>query len=408
MTAVGTGLVRLSSTAGLSIALWAVFLAGLRVGAIPPESCGEATPEALDRAAREAVDWMVRNQAEDGRYLYLYFPDADEVPPDYNEVRHAGVTMSLYQAAGRLMDAEALAAADRGLAWMREHLARREGWAALDWPGGRAKLGATALMAAALAERRAATGDATYDSLMRELGRFLVFLQRQDGGFYNGWQLDTGEPMPGTSRYYPGEAFFALTLLDKAFPGEGWGDAARKAAGWLVTRRDDELNVDFPPLADQWTAYGLAELADGGLTEEEAEYARRLAGRWGFFTRTQAQREGGWAGALRGPEARAAGMGTWVEGLAALWRVSVKDERLADLSDVIRERALCAGGILAARQVGAAEAEGYARPALARGAGFRGGETRMDDQQHAFSGLLYTLDALNGRQARAPEEPPFR
>ena len=49
----------------------------------------------------------------------LYFADTDTVPAEYNEVRHAGVTMSLYQAAGRLGDEESLAAADRGLEWMQ-------------------------------------------------------------------------------------------------------------------------------------------------------------------------------------------------------------------------------------------------------------------------------------------------
>jgi hypothetical protein len=47
----------------------------------------------------------------------------------------------------------------------------------------------------------------------------------------------------------------------------------------------------------------------------------------------------------------------------------------------------------------------FARPEMARGGWFRAGETRMDDQQHAFSGLLYTLDALEGRVQRTPEQP---
>ena len=107
----------------------------------------------------------------------------------------------------------------------------------------------------------------------------------------------------------------------------------------------------------------------------------------------------------RGRPARASGMGTWVEGLTALWRVSMKDERLADLSEPIRERALCSSGILAARQVAEQEAATYPRPDLVRGAWIRAGETRMDDQQHAFSGLLYTLDALEDRLQRTPYEP---
>ena len=396
---------KLRSGALLSIALWGVFLAGVRGAVVPPESCGVRSVSAIEQAMEQAAGWVKRNQHADGTFLYLYFADKDTVPADYNEVRHAGVTMSLYQAAGRLGDKEALVSADRGLRWMQDHLVKRDGWAALDWPGGEPKLGATALMAAGLAERRVATGDHSYDDLMRELGRFMVSVQRSDGGFFNGWRVVADEPIPGTSKYYPGEAFWTLTLLEKAFPGEGWGDRASKAADWLVTRRDEELDVDFPPLADQWTAYGLAELADTGLSGAQADYARRLAERWGFFTRAESQREGSGLGRfVRGRPARASGMGTWVEGLAALWRVAMKDERLADLREPIERRALCASGILAARQVGDRESQMYPRPEIVRGAWISGGETRMDDQQHAFSGLLYTLDALAGRVQRTPDE----
>ncbi len=54
------------------------------------------------------------------------------------------------------------------------------------------------------------------------------------------------------------------------------------------------------------------------------------------------------------------------------------------------------------RQVTEEEAAAYPQPDIARGAWFRAGETRMDDQQHAFSGLLYTVDALDGRVRREP------
>lgn len=389
----------------MSVALWGVYLVGLRVAVAPPESCGAAKQGALEEAAREAVGWMERNQRPDGAFLYIYLAETDTVLVEYNEVRHAGVTMALYQAAGRLGDAEALTAADRGLGWMQSRLVRSNGWAALD-SGGEPKLGAAALLTVGLTERRAVTEDSSYDGLMRELGRFMLALQRPDGGFYLGWRVATDTPIEGQSKYYPGEAFWALTLLDKAFPGEGWRVAAEKAADWLVTRRDDEMDVDWPPLPDQWTAYGLAELADTGLSGRQADYARRLAGRWGFFTRIESQRQAGWMGRfVRGREARAAGLGTWVEGLAALWRAAMKDARLADIREPLRERARCAARILAARQVGEQQSETYPRRDLVRGAWIRGGETRMDDQQHAFSGLTYTVDALTGRVQRAPDAP---
>ena len=391
----------------LSLALWGMFAAALRIAVAPPESCGRDNSTDIEQAAHSAIDWIRSNQLPDGRYLYLYYPEPDLVSADYNDVRHAGVTMALYQAAGRFHDSDALRAADAGLAWMGQNLMREDDWAAFTATEGQAKLGASALMTAALSERRLATGDTKYDGLMRELGRFMVALQRADGGFYVSWLIVQREPdRSGASRYYPGEAFWALTLLHKAFPNEGWDAPAMRAAGFITTRRDDLEDVAFPPLADQWAAYGLAEMAGWGLSDEQIAYARRLAERFGFLVRTEAQREHGPFGAfVRGGEARAAGAGTWVEGLAALWRLSASDPRLADLEPKIKERLTCGAGILAARQIDDEAAASYPEPQLVRGAWLSKGETRMDDQQHSFSGLIYTIDAMLGRIRREPDAP---
>jgi hypothetical protein len=392
----------------LSFGVWIVLLAFVRVAVIPPESCGIVSEERIAGAAAGAAAWMTRNQNADGTYVYLYDKESDQAPIAYNEVRHAGVTMSLYQAAGRLGDREALTAADNGLAWMEANLVRHRDWAALTasgWPD-RPALGASALMVVSLAERRLATADAQYDGLMREVGRYLRALQRDDGGFHVAWQIDADVPdTVGTSRYYPGEALWALALLHEAFPGEGWDSHARDALNFITTRRDDVEDVDFPPLADQWTAYGLAEMVEWGLTDQQIDYARDLAGRFGLLVRTASQREGSWYGSLvRGEDARASGVGTWAEGLAGLWRVAANDDRLADIKNKTEERLHCIAGILADRQFDAEEAADYASPGLVEGAWFHDGETRMDDQQHAFSGITYALDALAEHRMREPEE----
>ncbi len=207
----------------------------------------------------------------------------------------------------------------------------------------------------------------------------------------------------GRSRYYPGEALWALALLHEAFPGEGWDVAARDAARFLTTLRDEVEDVPFPPLPDHWTAYGLAEMAEWGLSDGEIEYARGMAERFSMLIRTEAQREDSGLGTMvRGRKSRAAGVGTWAEGMSAIWRLSSADARLADIRGDVEERLRCVAGILAARQRTAADAASSPRPELAEGAWFRDDVTRMDDQQHAMSGLTYAADAFDGRTRREP------
>jgi hypothetical protein len=391
----------------LSVVAWVVFAGVLRVTTVPPESCGKTDMASLEAAARAASQWIIRNQQRDGSFTYRYLIDTDTIPNEYNMVRHAGLTMTLYQASGHYQDPELLAAADAGLGWMVQRLVQRHGWSVPVLANDDAILGSAALMTVGLAERRLVTGDDEYDALMREVGRFILALQRADGGFDVAWDLNADAPVTGqTSKYYPGESLWALALLAEAFPGEGWDVAARHALDYLVTQRDELEHTSYPPLADQWLAYGLAEMSDWGLTDDQLAFARRLAGRFGLYVRSESEREGGAIGRLmRGRESRAAGLGTWVEGLSSMWRLSATNDGFSDLEPKLKERLVCAAGILAARQANEATANESAAPDIVLGAWFARGETRMDDQQHALSGLLYTIDALEGSAQRAPATP---
>jgi hypothetical protein len=90
--------------------------------------------------------------------------------------------------------------------------------------------------------------------------------------------------------------------------------------------------------------------------------------------------------------------------MAGLWRVAARDERLSDIKDQAEERLHCVAGILTDRQTTPEEAAQYPRPELVEGAWFRNEETRMDDMQHAFSGIIYALDALAEHTQREPEK----
>ena len=84
-----------------------------------------------------------------------------------------------------------------------------------------------------------------------------------------------------------------------------------------------------------------------------------------------------------------------------MWRLARADERLSDLEPELAERAICGAGILASRQITFRESAAWPNPDLAAGAWFRDGITRMDDQQHALSGLALT-EAILARQEDTP------
>jgi small neutral amino acid transporter SnatA (MarC family) len=385
--------------AGLALALLLVLSFGL---VAPPERCPRVSAAYLRRSAQSAVDWFSRNQRPDGAWLYAYTAGDDSVTSEYNVVRHAGVTMGLYQAAAAGLPG-AQRSADRGTRWALDRLLERDGWAAVTF-GGQTVTGATALLVAGLEVRREATRDPRYDGVLRRLGRFLLAQIEPSGAVLASFDAARGGPVRGEySAYYTGEAYWALARLHRAFPGEGWGEAADRIGAYLATSRD-EAEDHWPAIADHWAAYGLAdtvtfrERGRPPLTEPEVAYARRQAELFGAQARWVQQRFGPWGGVVRGPPVpRGGAYGVIDEGFTGLWHTALADPRLADIRDQIADRAVCTAGLAVRAQSGPAE------PGRVAGAWFRDGETRMDDQQHALAGLLRTIPIVEaaGSSGRA-------
>lgn len=376
---------------------WALAL-GLARGVVGlPERCPDVAAGEVDAAAVEAVSWFARNQLPDGRWVYRYNLDDDQVDRQPHTVRHSGVTMSLYQAHGAGIP-RALEVADAGAEWSLGHLLHRDDWAAVA-PTAQVPTGGTALLVAGLAIRRAATDDDRYDDELRAMGRFLVTMTEPSGAVLALWDSAAERPVPARySAFYTGETYFALGLLANVDSEGPWRETAGRIGAYLATERD-EVEQIFPPVSDHWAAYGLATSAVGSdrpLSASERAYARRLAGIFGMEVRYESQRTGEglnrWV--LRGPWALGAGLGTLGEGLGALWRLTEYDEAIASHRDAIGERLRCVTGILVDRQMNAAEASDATQPDLVRGAWFRLGWTQMDDQQHALSALLVADETL--------------
>lgn len=375
-------------------------LVTLRAVLLLPERCERPALAAVDAAVSEAVAWFERNQQVSGRFTYDHDVRAGDDLPGYNLVRHAGVLVALYQAAGAGWE-DALEIGDRGLDHALDSLVRREGWAAFGTADADLRTGATALLAVALTLRQDATGDERHAALLTELGRFLVVMQGPDGRIHEAWSHDTGAPIPGEySPFFTGETLWALVRLHMVDPSRDWDRAAARTARYLVQDRD-ELEDWFPPISDHWGAYSFADMTTGWagdtppLDDDVRDWVRRQSHLFGVQVRFESQRTGrGWNGLVRGGPARGGGVGTLGEGLAGLRTVAATDERLADLRGVVDERLHCVAGLLVSRQVGGPEASETASPDVAHGAWLHQGTTRMDDQQHALSALLLARSAL--------------
>lgn len=367
-------------------------LGAVRAFVAQPEHCGPVDAARLDRAVTEAAGWAARTQATDGRYLYRYDARTDTDLQVYELVRHAGLTMALYQAAGAGF-AGARDTAERADAWARTRLVAAGGGRALAAPVGRDgfDVGATALYLNALVYRRALTGATDDDELLVDLGRFLVATIAPNGAVAGVWDTALDAPRRDTaSPFTTGEALWAVSRLERLFPGE-WREPAERVAHYLARERDDAEDR-WPAVPDHWAAYSLAEMArwpgPPALDDELVAYGRRIGELESLSIRYESQRTGSTFSTLtRGPTALGAGVGALSEALMSLRAVPALsgDERL-------RERAECAASLLLERQVDAARAARYPNPDFVRGTWLHGGVTQLDDQQHAMSALLLLRD----------------
>jgi hypothetical protein len=374
---------------------WVLVLGGLRALVVQAEHCGDPTPAALRRSAGLAIDWLVRNQRGNGQWLYRYDRAADVDLGGYNLPRHAGVTMSLEQAAGAdLPQAEAAAAAaDRGIDWALDNVYTGPGWRAFDSGNGdQFGTGATGLLSAALVLRRERTGDDRYDEIMHQFGTFMTAMTTERGQVYGRYDRVLEAPVPDSwSRYFTGEIFWALTMLHRVFPERGYDEPALRIAHYIATERR-QVEGYRPDLPDHWAAYAFATMTTWPGWEpraEDVEYARRLMGIFGTEIRYESQRTNSTFSYLtRGRQTIGSGLGTIGEALTNWATVAAAIPALADQHTAIVERTLCVGGAAIERQVQPDEVPADDDPAAVVGAWFQFDITQMDDQQHLLSALL--------------------
>jgi hypothetical protein len=119
------------------------------------------------------------------------------------------------------------------------------------------KLGGVGLgLIALLSAEAVAPGTVPLDTL-RKLGRFALYMQKEDGSFYSRYRPEVGgRDDSWTSLYYPGETALGLIMLYEKDPDTDWLQGAANAMAYLSRIREGREIVE----ADHWAILATARL----------------------------------------------------------------------------------------------------------------------------------------------------
>lgn len=387
-------------------------------GAVDREDDGsEVTGDELVSAAVSATEFLNRQVVADGRFTYRVNLDPTvKVVERYNLLRHAGTIYAMGMAHERIPD-HALAdtihqacdflrgqigpvpGAPGALAvWSHPEVTRRGDHA-------EAKLGASGLGLLALLHEETISPGSNDPETLEGLGRFIAYMQKEDGSFYSKYLPEEDGFDDWVSIYYPSEAAFGLILLHEQTGQPEWLQRAVNALSYLARTRVHEDISDLPH--DHWSLLATERLMHLPEIRDDKELCQLLNGHAvqmaeAFLASqeksTNTLRHGSFS--LGG---RSAGSATRLEGLLAALEFLPASE--VDLRE--RIESACRDGVafLLRAQVKEGEAAGgfprsiYGNPEHearrpVQGRDSRSSEIRIDYVQHALSALLQYEDHM--------------
>jgi hypothetical protein len=374
---------------------------------------------AIERSAR----YLTQAVGADGQFLYRVNPEGmNPRPVDYNVLRHAGAIYALatYYRHWRadVQSRPALLRAGRFLqtCCLGALPARPDMlgvWSPPTLTGDdrlQVKLGGNGLGLVALMNLEAIAPGFTSLEELRGLGRFIVYMQKTDGGFFSRYDPQRGGRRDRwVSVYYPGEAALGLLLLYEHDPSPVWLRSAIKALEYLAHSRANQSSVP----ADHWALLATARLLRAD-TQGKPGYAtwhnppseplrEFLIGHAAQIAEsildTQIERAddpvlaGGFAS-----DGRTAPTATCLEGLLAA--LSILPREYATLRERIKHAVHAGMAFLLRAQIRSGpQAGGMPRAVRSMAPGQdsqrdyrRAGEIRIDYVQHALSALLQYVE----------------
>ena len=234
------------------------------------ETAAFIEPNQLSKSIHSAADYLIRQCRENGKFQYrINLNKAVKLKPRYNLLRHAGTIYALASYDEAYPGELTRSALRRAIRYLKETaigpVPGRSDllavWSHPDITHGKkplqAKLGGTGIGLVALLSVEKRIPGTTPLEYLRQMGEFLIYMQKKDGSFYSKYiPQKGGRDDSWTSLYYPGEAVLGLVMLYERDPSVKWLQAAADGITYLSKKRAEADAVE----ADHWALLATARL----------------------------------------------------------------------------------------------------------------------------------------------------
>jgi len=223
---------------------------------------------------REAVllstEYLRDSNKRNGQFIYrVNINPKVAVAPSYNMLRHAGAIYAFCMVEEQYPNPGIRDVISKSIKYLKEEtlhpIEGREDmlgiWSYALKSGSKkpdqVKLGGTGLgLIALVSAEKILPGTTSLDDLQK-MGRFLLYMQKKDGGFYSKFiPSKGGRDDSWTSLYYPGEAALGLLMLYEKDPSPVWLQSAANAISYLARIRVNQKSVE----ADHWALLATEKL----------------------------------------------------------------------------------------------------------------------------------------------------
>lgn len=213
----------------------------------------ELNKNEIDKILDTSMNYLFNMIGDNGKFIYGYYPLADEEIESYNILRHAGSTWSLILEADSMEERQKIEFALDYIVSTIKYLDDETGFVQ-EIVEGEIKLGGNALSIIALCEYTEKYNDTRYVDVLNKLGNGMLDMQKKDGSYIHVLNMeDFSLKNEYRTVFYDGEATFALSKLYSVTKDKKYLDAAEKTVKFFIDN-------DYTQYNDHWISYAVNEI----------------------------------------------------------------------------------------------------------------------------------------------------